>query len=179
MKLCLECNKLLNKPTDRYRSKCNSCRSKKYSTKINDNKRENYDSSKKQVYYQQNKEKIKLRTKKRHYKERKENILYKLTDDIRNRTSKALKRDNFKKTTKFAEYIGCSVQDLKNYIEKQFQPEMTWQNRKAWHIDHIIPLSSAKTIEKLYELCHYTNLQPLWALDNIKKGNRYQFPTGS
>lgn len=49
---------------------------------------------------------------------------------------------------------------------------MTWENRNEWHIDHITPLSSAKTEEELYKLCHYTNLQPLWAEENLKKGNK-------
>lgn len=48
---------------------------------------------------------------------------------------------------------------------------MTWDNYGKWHIDHIVPLVSAKTEEEMYKLCHYTNLQPLWALDNIKKGD--------
>ena len=49
---------------------------------------------------------------------------------------------------------------------------MTWNNRSEWHIDHIIPLSSAKTEEELYKLFHYTNLQPLWAKDNLIKGKK-------
>ena len=47
---------------------------------------------------------------------------------------------------------------------------MSWYNQGKWHIDHIIPLSSANTEEGIYKLCHYTNLQPLWAEDNLKKG---------
>ena len=49
---------------------------------------------------------------------------------------------------------------------------MNWDNHGEWHIDHKIPLSSAKTEKELIGLCHYTNLQPLWALDNLKKGNK-------
>jgi hypothetical protein len=57
-------------------------------------------------------------------------------------------------------------------MEKQFKNEMTWENYGfyGWHIDHIIPLSSAKNEEELYKLCHYTNLQPLWAKENLSKG---------
>jgi hypothetical protein len=54
---------------------------------------------------------------------------------------------------------------------------MTWDNRSEWHLDHIIPLSSAKTEEELYKLCHYTNLQPLWAVENMKKGNKIVEPS--
>jgi len=58
------------------------------------------------------------------------------------------------------------------YIEKQFTKGMSWKNHGEWHIDHIIPLSSAKTEKELYELCHYTNLQPLWKTDNLSKNNK-------
>ena len=49
---------------------------------------------------------------------------------------------------------------------------MSWENQGEWHIDHKIPLSSAKTEEELYKLCHFTNLQPMWAIENIKKGSK-------
>ena len=52
---------------------------------------------------------------------------------------------------------------------------MNWENRNLWHVDHIIPLSSAKTEEELVKLCHYTNLQPLWAEDNLKKSNKIYY----
>jgi hypothetical protein len=76
-----------------------------------------------------------------------------------------------KKTQTTFEIIGCTPQELKEHLEKQFVDGMGWENRCEWHIDHIIPLSSAKTEEELYQLCHYTNLQPLWAIDNLKKSN--------
>ena len=49
---------------------------------------------------------------------------------------------------------------------------MSWENQGKWHIDHIIPLSSAANEEELYKLCHFTNLQPMWATDNIRKGSK-------
>jgi hypothetical protein len=70
------------------------------------------------------------------------------------------------------EYIGCSQEELKLHIEKQFTFDMSWDNAGEWHVDHKIPLSSAETPEEMYRLCHYTNLQPMWALDNIKKGDK-------
>ena len=51
---------------------------------------------------------------------------------------------------------------------------MTWKNHTidGWHIDHIIPLSSAKTSKDVEKLMHYTNLQPMWAIENIKKSDK-------
>ena len=70
--------------------------------------------------------------------------------------------------------MGCSPKELKIYLEGQFTEGMSWDNHKrtGWHIDHIIPLSSAKTEEEVYRLCHYTNLQPLWCNENYKKGKK-------
>jgi hypothetical protein len=49
---------------------------------------------------------------------------------------------------------------------------MTWDNHGEWHIDHIIPISSGKTEDEVLKLCHYTNLQPLWKEDNLKKSDK-------
>ena len=70
--------------------------------------------------------------------------------------------------------VGCTPEFLKEYLEKKFKPGMTWQNhtRTGWHIDHKIPLSSAKTPEAVEKLMHYTNLQPLWSVENIRKSNK-------
>ena len=50
---------------------------------------------------------------------------------------------------------------------------MDWSNHGKWHIDHKIPISWAKTEEEIIKLSHYTNLQPMWAEENIKKKNYY------
>jgi hypothetical protein len=91
---------------------------------------------------------------------------------MRGRLNHFLTKNNLTKTNKTFEIVGCSPQFLKEYLEKQFIDGMTWENRSEWHIDHIIPLSSAKTEDELYRLCHYTNLQPLWAEENLKKSNK-------
>lgn len=67
--------------------------------------------------------------------------------------------------------LGCSVEQLKKYLESKFQVGMTWDNYGKWHVDHIKPLSKFD-IANYKEACHYTNLQPLWAKDNIRKGNK-------
>lgn len=97
---------------------------------------------------------------------------YVLARRLRNRLYYALQKKSWKKGTKFSEYIGCTLEELKLHLEKQFLPNMSWENQGDWHIDHIIPLDSAMTEEELYKLCHYTNLQPLWGPDNIKKGTK-------
>jgi hypothetical protein len=84
-----------------------------------------------------------------------------------------MKSINIIKNNSTLDIIGCTPQFLKEYIENQFTDGMSWELMgKYIHIDHIIPLSSAKTEEELYKLCHYSNLQPLWAEDNLKKGNK-------
>lgn len=89
---------------------------------------------------------------------------------IRTRTLKLLKRKNFKNSSRFGDYIGCTVEELARHIESKFTEGMHWNNQGEWHIDHIIPLSSARTEEEVYKLNHYTNLQPLWGLENLQKG---------
>jgi len=97
--------------------------------------------------------------------------VFKLINNVRVRLIKYLKKLNITKKNKTFEIVGCTPQELKEHLEKQFVNGMSWENRSEWHIDHIIPLSSAKTEEEIYKLSHYTNLQPLWAIDNIKKSN--------
>jgi len=116
------------------------------------------------------KNKIKLREQAK--KRIKENPLVKLSVVLRSRLNKALKSKRWYKTKGFNEYIGCSRDQLKVHLETQFTKGMTWENHGKWHIDHIIPLCSAKTEEDIYKLCHYTNLQPLWAIDNFKKNKK-------
>jgi len=98
--------------------------------------------------------------------------IYRIKVIMRSRLRIFFKSKMILKNNKSFKIIGCSPNFLKNYIEKQFTDGMSWENYGlyGWHVDHIIPLSSAKTEEEVYELCHYTNLQPLWAEDNLKKG---------
>lgn len=77
---------------------------------------------------------------------------------------------DLKKSKRTFEYIGCSAEELKKYIEERFTEGMTWDNYGEWHVDHKTPTSKASTEEELIALCHYTNLQPLWGKDNLCKG---------
>jgi hypothetical protein len=115
------------------------------------------------------KEKI---TKKR--KERKiKNPLLKLSITIRTLLSNSIKRMGYAKSSKTNEILGCSFEEFKLYIESQFQDGMSWENHGEWHLDHKIPISWADSEEKVYELNHYLNFQPLWAFDNLSKGNKW------
>jgi hypothetical protein len=101
--------------------------------------------------------------------------IYKLSIIVRGRINKFFKLNKINKKNNTFDIVGCSPIFLKEHIENKFTEGMSWDNRGlfGWHIDHIIPLSSAKTKEEIYKLCHYTNLQPLWDEDNLKKSNKY------
>jgi hypothetical protein len=79
-----------------------------------------------------------------------------------------------KKSKHTIEYLGCSADFLKKYLEEQFKPGMTIENHGEWHIDHILPLTPTDPIseDELIKRLHFTNLQPLWAQENLSKGNK-------
>jgi hypothetical protein len=94
--------------------------------------------------------------------------------NIRSRTSLFCRRISLDKNFSSTKSIGIDKEGLILYMESMFTDGMSWDNYGEWHIDHIKPLSTAKTPEDVIELTHYTNLQPLWASDNLKKGKKYQ-----
>lgn len=92
---------------------------------------------------------------------------------LRNLIRNSFRRQGYKKfNISTEEIVGMGYDDFKKYLESKFIDGMDWDNRGEWHIDHIVPLSSANTEEELISLSHYTNLQPLWAEDNLKKGDK-------
>lgn len=99
---------------------------------------------------------------------------YKMRIMLRNRIYKAL--NNQLKADTTMKLIGCSMEELWQHLESQFQPGMTRKNHGKWHIDHIKPcISFDLTDPKQQAKCfHYTNLQPLWSIDNLKKGGKYE-----
>jgi hypothetical protein len=143
---------------------------------------------KKRIYYQNNKEKKcitereyrrknkdKINARKRKLREKYvTNPIYRIRYSLKERIRSFLNSRNMQKNNKTFEMVGIKPAELKDYLEKQFQEGMTWDNYGlyGWHIDHIIPISSANNEEELIKLCHYTNLQPLWAIDNIRKSNK-------
>jgi hypothetical protein len=109
-------------------------------------------------------------------KERKlQDINYHLLCVLRVRLWNALKAKGKSKRTK--DLLGCSVSDLKRYLESLFQNGMSWDNYGDWHIDHVRPCASfdLSDPEQQKRCFHYSNLQPLWALDNLKKSSRVEF----
>lgn len=125
-------------------------------------------------YVERNKEKHNKYSREWKRKKMKSDPLYKIIHNLRIRTKGYLKKARSKKNYKFLDIIGCSSDQLKEHLENKFTEGMSWDNYGfyGWHIDHIIPLSSAKSKDEIYKLCHYTNLQPLWCKENLSKGDK-------
>ena len=100
--------------------------------------------------------------------------LYKLAVNLRKRIGIAIRNGQKKGSAVFD--LGCTILELKIHLEGQFKPGMTWDNwsRTGWHIDHIKPLASfdLNLREEFLKAVHYTNLQPLWWQENLKKGKK-------
>lgn len=94
---------------------------------------------------------------------------------LRSRLRKALKGNVKSKST--ISLLGCTIEELKKHLESKFESGMTWDNwtTNGWHIDHIRPIASFDLSDPAQqkEACSYTNLQPLWAEDNLSKGVLY------
>lgn len=175
---------------DGYRNDCKEC-VKKRSLKWAINNKE----KRKDYLYKYNKEnykEIKIKRKeyfknwnlqnRKYYAEyrvslRKNNPLEKIKHNLRNRTLAAFKCKNWIKGKGTELLLGGDYKKVKKHIEDLFSKEMNWDNYGLWHIDHIIPLSSAKTEKEMIELCNYKNLQPLWAKDNLSKGSKKTNPS--
>ena len=95
-----------------------------------------------------------------------------LAMSVRGIVRHALKSD---KTDRSVEYLGCTIEFYKGYLESLFKPDMNWQNHGTlWEIDHIIPIKFENPdLETVKKRLHYTNTQPLYASENRSKGNRF------
>lgn len=138
-------------------------------------------------YYKKNQEKIIYKTKEYYKKNKKicnerakiyiqnrikNDNIFKLKNTLRCRIYSIFKYKRLNKNNTTKNILGCEFETAKNHLQNKFIDGMNWENHGEWHIDHIIPLASAKTEDELLKLCHYTNLQPLWALDNLIKGDK-------
>jgi len=174
LKRCCKC-KLEKNISDFHNSKnskdgkqnsCKQCKST-ICRKYYDGNAENI-KSKTNAYYHDNKDKrVAWENGKYH-----NDPIFKLKKRLRHRLRCALYRLRTHRSRGSAiKDVGCSVEELKKYIESKWQPGMTWDNwgSNGWHIDHIMPLCCASDEEELLKLCHYTNLQPLWKKDHLIK----------
>lgn len=114
------------------------------------------------------KEKVRLR--------RKADVAYRLRCVLRKRINGICFNNKSLRAGSAVRDLGCSIAALKAHLEAQFKPGMTWENHAidGWHIDHIVPLASFDLTnrEQFLKAAHYTNLQPLWAKENLSKGDR-------
>lgn len=185
MKICSKCGIEKNKSefskqsasNDGLQSRCKSC------VKLHNSTQKEYKAVKQKEWNLKNLDYKKEENKKyqaSHKKERadymkkraKENILFALSGNIRCLIRISFTRNGFSKNSKAEEILGCTFSEFKVHLENQFVDGMSWSNRGLWHLDHIYPVSKALNEEHLIALNHYTNFQPLWAEDNIRKGNK-------
>jgi hypothetical protein len=113
---------------------------------------------------------------KKHMERYYSDIEYKILYTLRGRMKTVFKSKNLLKKNRTVELMGCTVREAMEHIEKQFKDGMGWHNhgKNGWHIDHIIPCASFDLIdpEQQKKCFHYTNLQPLWAFENLSKGKK-------
>ena len=143
---------------------------------INNWRVENVDKFKsgRKNYYKRNKEDIVKKNYQYCKSRKKSDPLYKLKLGIRSLILASFKSNFTTKSKKTIEILGCSFEEFKIHLESRFDDKMNFENQGTyWHMDHIIPISSAETEEDVYRLNHYTNFQPLYWLDNLKKSNKY------
>ena len=160
---CIKCDEVkplamfeFDKSKSGYRNQCKDCR-KEYVRNAEWSKTSEY------------KKKISNRASAYQKKRKSIDTVFRLKVRVRKVINHATKRKGYKKNGRSFEILGCSYQEFKAHIESQFKDGMSWERFDEIHIDHIIPMKSAKTEADVLRLNHYTNLQPLWAEDNMKK----------
>lgn len=175
-KICPSCNiekklelfekKGARQPFGTYCKECINIRSRNRTQEENDNI-----NNRLKVWYSNNKDKINERRRKYLQKKRDEDPLYRVMMSLHCRLYMAVE----KKQGNTMELTGCSKEHLINHIESMFVNGMSWDNYGEWHIDHIRPCASfdLTNIEQQKQCFNWTNLQPLWASDNIRKGAKY------
>lgn len=171
--------------TTNYSSECKKCQIDRSAKRVKEHSMEsaahakrwrekNPEKHKEAVWSWQERNRVKLNEYRRKYeKSRKEkDPEFKLVLAIRSRFRSAFARGCKKGSA--VKMLGCTMTELRAHLEAKFHPGMTWENYGEWHIDHIRPLASFDLgdPEQAKVACHYTNLQPLWAVENLQKGAR-------
>lgn len=108
---------------------------------------------------------------------------HRLAQNLRNNLNKKLTQINVSKDSSTIQLLGCTINEFRSYLEKLWLPNMSWDNygvyknqgTRTWHIDHIKPCSlfDLTDIKQQKECFHYSNMQPMWADENIAKSNKY------
>jgi hypothetical protein len=124
----------------------------------------------KKSYYKANTKASHKRTAAYIKRRRLKDINFRLRIALRSRICAAIHKHH--KTGSAVRDLGCTIPEFKHYIEQKFTSGMSWDNYGKWHLDHIRPLVSFNLTdrEQFLQACHYTNYQPLWAKDNLRKG---------
>lgn len=122
-----------------------------------------------------NKEKSRAHQRDYEKKKRDADPVYAMRERIQCSIRNSLIKGGFTKISRTGVYLGCTFEMFKVHLEKQFLKGMTWENRREWHIDHITPTSSAKTVGEMAALHHFTNLRPMWAAANQSKGDKIEY----
>ena len=148
---------------------CRKERNRQKALKHYNNNKENITSKKRELYKTGD---YKNYNKKYAQKKRATDVNYKLKSNTSSRIRKLINKGGIKTLN----VIGCSIEELKKYLEAKFLEGMNWSNYglKGWHIDHIKPCSSFDLTneDELKKCFHYTNLQPLWCTDNWSKSDK-------
>jgi hypothetical protein len=160
---CKSCRKMINATY----KKNNKDKVNKKNTEYRENKREEIKELAR-IHYQKNKFEIREVLNEKY----KSDPVFRLKTKIRNALYSAFRSKSIIKNSKMLNILGTSFDNFQFVIESQFKDGMTWENMDKWHIDHKVPLSLAKTEDDLHRLNHYTNFQPLWVSENLKKNNK-------
>ena len=127
------------------------------------------------VYQIENKDRINFMKKEYISNKRKSDSLFKLKESISGLIRSSIKHRGYYKKSRTEEILGCTIEEFKSYLESLFVDSMCWENYgKVWNIDHIYPLSKVDwdNPDMVKMVCHYTNLQPLFCVENIIKSNK-------
>jgi hypothetical protein len=149
---------------ENFRIKTSIQRRERYQNNIDSEREKN------KKYYHDNKEVLRKRNNKWKNDKRKNDGFYRMKINLRHRIREYLLGESQGKRT--MEIVGLDKMNFKLYIENKFVDGMSWENYGDWHLDHIIPLCTGKNNQEVLALNHYTNLQPLWAIDNLKKNRK-------
>ena len=153
--------------------KTNSKSIKQYNKQYNKDNPDRIKEYTKQYYSIESNKQHHLKYAQKYSKEYFKDPINRVKRNVRNRIWEYLKNRGWDKESSYTKSIGCSSSEFIKHIEGQFDDKMNWANYgDYWEIDHILPLSSAKTIDEVYKLNHYTNLQPLYWKDNREKSDK-------